>query len=110
MAVKADKNGKPQKQKAVYRPEPECNSCGEVVEDEKCAMSRRDCGHHCNCSWTQDKCCWCGMEFGEHVEEPTTEQKYEQLKLDYGRLAEVANEHLKTISQQALTIKHLRAK
>jgi hypothetical protein len=45
----------------------ECSSCGEEFEegDEFCPNSRRPCGHHCNHSWTHDKCCWCEREFGE---------------------------------------------
>lgn len=44
----------------------ECASCEEDVPDAprgECPNSKRDCGHHCNCSWTQDACCWCGIEF-----------------------------------------------
>lgn len=44
----------------------ECLTCGEVdgVEGE-CPGSKRPCGHHCNHSWTQDLCHWCGEEIGE---------------------------------------------
>lgn len=42
----------------------DCISCGEAVKDE-CSGSKRECGHHCNCSWVHDACCWCGEEFGE---------------------------------------------
>lgn len=42
----------------------ECSSCTEDFA-EKCPKSERPCGHHCNHSWDQDQCCWCGKEFGE---------------------------------------------
>ena len=28
-----------------------------------CPQAKRPCGHHCNCSWEQDVCHWCGKEF-----------------------------------------------
>ena len=40
-----------------------CASCGET--DEKCEKSKRDCGHHCNCSWEFDECCWCGKRWDD---------------------------------------------
>lgn len=44
----------------------DCSSCGEdSCKPNECPKSRRPCGHHCNCSWSQDQCCWCGKEFGE---------------------------------------------
>ena len=46
-----------------------CGSCGEVPPGD-CPKSRRSCGHHCDCSWTLDTCCWCGQEFGEDGEAP----------------------------------------
>jgi len=42
----------------------DCYSCGEIPPGD-CAKSKRECGHHCNCSWIHDGCCWCGAEFGE---------------------------------------------
>jgi hypothetical protein len=46
----------------------DCSSCGEeCAPPMECPASRRQCGHHCNCSWSQDECCWCGKEFGEEV-------------------------------------------
>jgi len=46
--------------------EGECSSCGEEsCKPNECPNSRRPCGHHCNCSWSQEVCCWCGKEFGE---------------------------------------------
>jgi hypothetical protein len=36
--------------------EPEAMPLGE------CPLSKRRCGHHCNCTWTQDACCWCGFQ------------------------------------------------
>lgn len=38
----------------------DCLSCGEEGNGLTCAKSKRPCEHHCNCSWTLDKCCWCG--------------------------------------------------
>lgn len=43
---------------------PDCSSCGEGVRGD-CSKSERPCGHHCNCSWDQDVCHWCGRTFGE---------------------------------------------
>lgn len=45
-------------------PAPKCFSCSEGVPRDACPKSKRPCGHHCDCSWEQDQCCWCGMEFG----------------------------------------------
>lgn len=45
----------------------ECMTCtdgSEADKADKCPNSKRECGHHCDCSWSQDKCCWCGKEFG----------------------------------------------
>lgn len=42
-----------------------CSSCAEGMPKHECTNSKRSCGHHCNHSWEQDKCCWCGAEFGE---------------------------------------------
>jgi hypothetical protein len=47
--------------------ENECITCTEDPPDARrgeCPKSRRPCGHHCNCSWIQDACCWCGWEEG----------------------------------------------
>jgi hypothetical protein len=42
----------------------DCSSCGEdAAVPFECPSSRRRCGHHCNCSWSQDACCWCGATF-----------------------------------------------
>jgi hypothetical protein len=49
----------------------ECETCLILLSDEvltntdMCTKSKRFCGHHCNCSWEQDSCCWCGYEWGE---------------------------------------------
>lgn len=43
----------------------ECLSCGEGMPRKECAPSKRECGHHCNCSWIHDCCHWCGAIFGE---------------------------------------------
>lgn len=44
--------------------DPQCTSCLECIEGEEedctCPNSKRECGHHCNHSWTHDECCWCG--------------------------------------------------
>lgn len=44
-----------------------CATCSEPDGGLTCAQSRRSCGHHCNHSWTDDACHWCGVEFGEMV-------------------------------------------
>lgn len=54
----------------------DCSSCGEeCTPNGECPKSKRGCGHHCNHSWNQDKCCWCGatfdgdaMNFGQALE------------------------------------------
>lgn len=47
--------------------EDECLSCAQGIRGEsRCPESNRDCGHHCNCSWEQDHCHWCGEQFGEN--------------------------------------------
>ncbi len=49
-------------------PEEACFTCGEGEPENECPKSLRPCGHHCNCSWDQDVCHWCGKEFGEEAE------------------------------------------
>lgn len=44
-------------------PDPVCSSCAEDKPRGECSASKRDCGHHCNHSWNQDECCWCGALF-----------------------------------------------
>jgi hypothetical protein len=41
--------------------------CGDCLEglEETCPKSEKDCGHHCAHSWSHDRCCWCGTEWGE---------------------------------------------
>lgn len=46
----------------------DCTSCHEGMPNNECPKSRRSCGHHCNHSWGQDRCCWCGKEFGDEFE------------------------------------------
>lgn len=46
-----------------------CVSCGEGMPHNECPTSKRLCGHHCDCSWTQDICDWCGATFGD-VDDP----------------------------------------
>lgn len=42
-----------------------CISCENGMPLNSCPESeRKGCGHHCNCSWIHDECCWCGQEFG----------------------------------------------
>lgn len=41
-----------------------CDSCGEDSSDS-CVSSQRPCGHHCNHSWSHERCCWCGQEWGD---------------------------------------------
>ena len=48
--------------------DPICDSCSENIPKNECPKAKRSCGHHCNHSWSQDECCWCGKEYGE-VEE-----------------------------------------
>jgi hypothetical protein len=43
----------------------ECASCGEGTPRNECPGSKRPCGHHCNHSWEDSLCHWCGREFGE---------------------------------------------
>lgn len=43
----------------------ECLSCGEGPPEGECPNSERACGHHCNHSWTDDYCHWCGAYFDE---------------------------------------------
>jgi hypothetical protein len=50
-----------------------CDTCTEDPTHEtyplnECPESKRPCGHHCNHSWTHDRCDWCGTEFGEDEE------------------------------------------
>ena len=47
-------------------PEDECLTCLEGGYPEgECDKSLRPCGHHCNHSWEQDCCHWCGAELVE---------------------------------------------
>lgn len=51
-----------------------CHSCEEELPRGECPKSTRECGHHCNHSWSQDTCHWCGVTFGEDgVETPALE-------------------------------------
>lgn len=47
----------------------DCASCPEGMPANECPDSQRACGHHCNCSWVQDVCHWCGEEFGDEMDE-----------------------------------------
>jgi hypothetical protein len=61
------------------RPSEECVSCSEGLPGKECPGSRRECGHHCNCLWSQDQCCWCSAHVDEdgavvqHEGEPSAE-------------------------------------
>lgn len=33
-----------------------CDTCPDTSHD--CPSSQRSCGHHCNHSWSHDRCCW----------------------------------------------------
>lgn len=50
--------------------EGECEGCGNGMPADECRLGPRLCGHHCDCSWDQDHCCFCGEEFGEHQDYP----------------------------------------
>ena len=43
----------------------DCMSCAEAQPWDECPDSRQSCGHHCECSWVHDRCCWCGATFGD---------------------------------------------
>lgn len=46
----------------------ECSTCDcgdEATESDKCPNSQRQCGHHCNHSWSHESCCWCGKVWNE---------------------------------------------
>ena len=40
-----------------------CGEVGDADQEMQCPKSKRVCGHHCNCVWTHDDCCWCGKDF-----------------------------------------------
>jgi len=40
-----------------------CISCEERAPQNECPDSERECGHHCNHSWSHDACDWCGQEW-----------------------------------------------
>lgn len=48
-----------------------CMGCLEQMPLGECSHSKQPCGHHCDCSWTQDACCYCGKTFGTRDEETT---------------------------------------
>lgn len=43
----------------------DCMSYELKITKEICPKSQKECGHHCDHSWTHDICCWCGKEWGE---------------------------------------------
>jgi len=67
-----------------------CVSCGEQMMRNECPNSKRECGHHCNCSWSQDKCCWCGMEWSDEEEDYTAH--YWVYSAERGRMVLCASE------------------
>lgn len=40
-----------------------CIACAGQPDDEPCTKSKRSCGHHCNHTWEDKPCCWCGAAF-----------------------------------------------
>jgi hypothetical protein len=44
-----------------------CTSCHENAPQNECPKSERDCGHHCNHSWSHEECCWCNKTWGEEI-------------------------------------------
>jgi hypothetical protein len=48
------------------RDEPsDCIDCGYTEGPEACPASKRLCDHHCNHSWSHERCCWCGKEWDD---------------------------------------------
>lgn len=46
-----------------------CMACAEEVgERGECPGSSRECGHHCDCLWHQDVCCWCPAHINDDGE------------------------------------------
>lgn len=50
-------------------PEDDCLSCPEGIPTGECAKSLRPCGHHCNHSWENENCHWCGWEYDPDSED-----------------------------------------
>jgi hypothetical protein len=46
-----------------------CDSCRESLRTDVCPSSLKTCGHHCNHSWSHERCCWCGREWGDELDE-----------------------------------------
>jgi hypothetical protein len=63
---------------------PHCFSCTEGNPEGECPNSNLSCGHHCDCSWTQDICHYCGKEFGEEgeVTDSTEHSEDDRFQLD----------------------------
>lgn len=49
----------------------DCIDCDDPNGSLECPGAKRDCGHHCSHSWSHDRCCWCGSEFGETPASPS---------------------------------------
>jgi hypothetical protein len=45
----------------------ETDVCTTCVASRGCPNSKHQCGHHCNHSWSNGECCWCGEKFGTPV-------------------------------------------
>jgi hypothetical protein len=50
-------------------PAPSCISCDEQRPVE-CPNSKRACGHHCNHTWSHDRCDWCDWPGSRDTKEP----------------------------------------
>lgn len=62
-----------------YEPDGECITCAEGTgEPYECPQSLRQCGHHCNHSWSQDICHWCGEEWTFEEEAGQEDQASEE--------------------------------
>ncbi len=64
LARRASQAHRPARREGLNRMD-DCYSCGEEMPKGECPKSKRKCGHHCNHSWSHDRCDWCGEEFGE---------------------------------------------
>lgn len=45
-----------------------CESCAQGIAGNECPQTKRPCGHHCECLWSQDVCHWCGVEITDSGE------------------------------------------
>lgn len=49
-------------------------AAGDVDPEAHCPNSKKECGHHCNHSWSHDSCCWCNGHWGEEPEVPEEQE------------------------------------